>query len=1545
MDNSDDYFTDDIFLDEQAIATLDAEESKYILSHPRPTVAEPPPKRQKTATGWNAPPPPNRTASIEDLDLPEISVRGGFYGLHGLSQSQSQRPASQQMGTQRAAAAAPPIGANIPLPRSRIGSQVQASQHVNSRQPPRRPPRALSRSQSHPASSQGLSRQGSNASASSVFRNTPHNSQQHRNLVSIIENALNPNHVPEDVQTVRSQLEAMQKTQAEMQSSLEAAINDKRSKAGEVAILRQNMEKLNQSHLAEQARLRAAKEAAEAMQQQIRREMKEEIERLKTQYTFQKHELETSGRKPLVPACAGGTSLKRPARGLSIPVAGPSHYAKTIGQQTPTRTRAASPPARRPRTTQPLPPPPPSKKAKKQQAALPGFVNAFLPSSPEKVRDKGKGRERESTPLFARTPSQQMQWDMDVVPPPSPPSSPVPMAGKGKERAARSRTRPVATGPPRVHGMQYSDNMPSEDAMELDADMTMDGVAGMEVKIQNQEPLKVAAEVFEEPEIQDWANRLHHIIFTHTFPPNLNTFQTLLSESSGLATDAVAYSAASSMILETLGAPSRSTGYDSLAHPIARSLVRMADLLESHGLIRSLAALLNLLTVLTLTLPHFIDSLLSISLPREHNSPKHPPNLLTVLCRAIPHHLKPDQLKGKEADGEWKVHADLAKELVSLLDAIIWSIPAEHEARPNILTRSAGVLTTLLDASQPKWFLRITTRLLSLLASRTNNFRHLMSFPEQAPGKAVPQHDYANIPHVEQMCNLLCDPKKAGPDADAMHRSIIITFTLLAMSHADALTILTESRSLIPSLIIFLGDCVTPLWEEDESLMADPARIDAMVQTTIQTLLLLHYLSFRHEPPLNLRQKINQARHFNGINHVFIVTLGRLGFGFSEVPEEVQARIDAGPGGRGALEQLAEIARDVMDLVVDGPESDSVWAVYHAEGDSDSEGVDEAEMEARLLVDFALCGIGGTYGEEDVRIAVCDASKGRRRNSPPLSPVLRDGLREAYPKCGARGRTEVYQPWIPSEASTTAKSPSTLENTRRTMLFPQINDDCCMIVLSLLNKPDLAILSRVSRLARSYAAPWLVRDLNIGKSAQFVNRGICRFVLTHGLGPYIQHLRISPSYKLPLGRCSLFGPIVDESLRLLADVVAVAINLLSFRIEPLYQGYLHKEPRLVIALQSRPRLRKLQITNVNGADIDQLISKPISNLRCLQLTLGDATNGGDVFDVVSSSVETLEELSIWSFASHEPQATHQAQKTICPRVRRLSLHNIRMDPYTISQAFPNLQHLKMNLSDYSDSPFTPSITSNLPLLNSSSFLELQSISGHSALTTLPLHSLLQRVHIEQLINSEEMLQDVLAFIRCMPLKSVSLLIRIRSPDEEARRRSGYNQWPLRASSVIRRLAKCIPRVQYLELGFSWAGFRASGRSPQVCTESILLTRSACRHLAALKELRYASFTVPGPRELGHDTQPNMQAVADDLFHTVPTLAYLTLRSKGWYTHLLHYHNTRCSGISLVEAAVPAEASEHHAVEITEDEAQCAYRRFSWKATGLDTWCAGQHEWE
>jgi hypothetical protein len=104
----------------------------------------------------------------------------------------------------------------------------------------------------------------------------------------------------------------------------------------------------------------------------------------------------------------------------------------------------------------------------------------------------------------------------------------------------------------------------------------------------------------------------------------------------------------------------------------------------------------------------------------------------------------------------------------------------------------------------------------------------------------------------------------------------------------------------------------------------------------VRCLLLLHYVIFRApRGPTSLRARLQAAppRHFNGIGHQFIVALGRLSF--AEPPDEVSA------SDRMLLEQLADPARDVMDLVVAGPESESVWSLFQEEesrgGDQDQD--------------------------------------------------------------------------------------------------------------------------------------------------------------------------------------------------------------------------------------------------------------------------------------------------------------------------------------------------------------------------------------------------------------------------------------------------------------------------------------------------------------------------------------------------------------------------------------------------------------------------------
>jgi hypothetical protein len=48
---------------------------------------------------------------------------------------------------------------------------------------------------------------------------------------------------------------------------------------------------------------------------------------------------------------------------------------------------------------------------------------------------------------------------------------------------------------------------------------------------------------------------------------------------------------------------------------------------------------------------------------------------------------------------------------------------------------------------------------------------------------------------------------------------------MLALAHTDALTILLESVTLIPSLVLYLTHLTTPFREDDMELMGSPSTI------------------------------------------------------------------------------------------------------------------------------------------------------------------------------------------------------------------------------------------------------------------------------------------------------------------------------------------------------------------------------------------------------------------------------------------------------------------------------------------------------------------------------------------------------------------------------------------------------------------------------------------------------------------------------------------------------------------------------------------------
>jgi hypothetical protein len=116
MTDSDDYFIDDIVLDDDALAILDAEEQKFTRSqsqNPRRRLDDPSPsKRQRTEEGWKPSRPRTRVEQWDELeDLPEVSVRDdGTYTLASQRVPSSYHPKSH--------AQSPAATSNISRPSS-----------------------------------------------------------------------------------------------------------------------------------------------------------------------------------------------------------------------------------------------------------------------------------------------------------------------------------------------------------------------------------------------------------------------------------------------------------------------------------------------------------------------------------------------------------------------------------------------------------------------------------------------------------------------------------------------------------------------------------------------------------------------------------------------------------------------------------------------------------------------------------------------------------------------------------------------------------------------------------------------------------------------------------------------------------------------------------------------------------------------------------------------------------------------------------------------------------------------------------------------------------------------------------------------------------------------------------------------------------------------------------------------------------------------------------------------------------------------------------
>ncbi|KAG1760687.1 hypothetical protein EV702DRAFT_552041, partial [Suillus placidus] len=591
----------------------------------------------------------------------------------------------------------------------------------------------------------------------------------------------------------------------------------------------------------------------------MQKEMKEEAERLKTLFTFKQHEIETSTRKspwsahskkaPMAPLATPVPLLLQMQRwNQSGAVAGPSR----VVQESPTRPRFGEIAN--------------NERIRKPVVDTRNLPSGFQPSaSPTKSRvidsrkAKGKG-----TDLNQRGPS-EVQFDS------GPPPASLPLGGAQANLFQTARddgSGALAQEDVFMADSNVDINLYSQDDVEM-----TDGAHDPQIRA-------TVYEEIEEVEPHRWIVDLHRLVLMHMEPTRkMTTFHALLGVSLPIGPKSDAYTSACSRILDVLAnvPPQEHQGWELAAQAICGALTEMADILAASNHIKSLAALFSQLTQITYTLPAPHPKLLvdNATDPEKDGIPR----IIAVICSIIQDHVS----KLESHDTEKSELGLLAKESLALLEALCWNIPSDLENRLAFVPRCPSVLSILLDSSRPMWFLFQSTRMLSRFSTRPVLFQPLLSLPD-TEGQS---QDYTRLPHVERMCSLLIDSSRTSDEADGIKRHILTFFAMLSEAHPTAHTIIIESQSVIPSIIVYLYGLSAPVWQGDEAMESDPQAASRVIQRTNQTTFLLHHLMFKAEAPLRLRERLECApRHYNGLVHLFVVTMGRLSF--ADVPEWVQ---------------------------------------------------------------------------------------------------------------------------------------------------------------------------------------------------------------------------------------------------------------------------------------------------------------------------------------------------------------------------------------------------------------------------------------------------------------------------------------------------------------------------------------------------------------------------------------------------------------------------------------------------------------------------------
>ncbi|KAK2463205.1 hypothetical protein APHAL10511_004860 [Amanita phalloides] len=427
-----------------------------------------------------------------------------------------------------------------------------------------------------------------------------------------------------------------------------------------------------------------------------------------------------------------------------------------------------------------------------------------------------------------------------------------------------------------------------------------------------------------EPIIQpiNWGSELSRIVLTHSLPGSMQpTLQVLLMTSSSLVeVDAAEFAAACSDIFEVLANISTILDHN-MTRRLSCLLIKMLLIIGSSEQYCSIRSLIHLLTTLVRSVPEFGPYLLSQPNPCIHVS--FPDAVREIVTR----HLSSAKKTGALAD-----------EIIGLLEALCLCTTDDIIAELSPLVEDGQVWAALLRNVHGESLLTRACRLLVLFGSRPTLARALINVSgvQSKDGDMLER-----LSLIDRLCTFLYETIGSS-ECNEMREQILSFFATLSLTHLDSHTTLTNSDVLIPSLVYLSSNLANPLWEEDGSVLQNLATLIKMIK---QTVTLIHHLVFGTKSSLSLGLRLhhNPRRVLNGLNHMFIVCFGRLSY--ADPPEWIDKTM------RHELESLSDMARELLDLVVDGPESDSIWSLYQEDPDKNESEMDEGEIEARLMGD------------------------------------------------------------------------------------------------------------------------------------------------------------------------------------------------------------------------------------------------------------------------------------------------------------------------------------------------------------------------------------------------------------------------------------------------------------------------------------------------------------------------------------------------------------------------------------------------------------------